>query len=298
MPVNPDVSIVIRTKNEGKTIGRCLQMVYAQNTTYDVEVIVIDSGSTDDTLEICRNYPVIIHQIPPSDFNFGRTLNLGAELAQGNYMVALTAHAFPANDNWLQPLVSTLESDDSVAGAYSRQLPKPGCNPFEAIALMRTFGGTPLTVSKPAPKAKNVVFSNASSCLRKDVMASTAFRELTYAEDRDWARRVVQRGYKIAYVPESKVFHSHSYNLAQWYRVVEKAGRAFFEIDGDQRGAKAVLRYLFLPSVLRMYRRYLVSLRNLGLHNTDLHKWAILCLAYSCVRDCGEFVGSRFRRGS
>ncbi len=294
MSIKPDVSIVIRAKNEGQSIGKCLQMVYDQNTTYDFEVIVIDSGSTDDTLDTCRTYPVIIREIAPHEFNFGRTLNLGARFAQGKYMVALTAHAYPADDNWLQPLVSTLDSDDSIAGAYSRQLPKPGCNPFEAIAIQAAFGNKPYVLFEPPLKAGHTVFSNASSCLIKDVIAGTPFRELPYAEDRDWAKRVLDRGYKIAYVPESTVCHSHNYTLRQWYQTVKKAGRAFFEIDGDVVELRVVLRYLFLPKLLRIYTGYSEALETLGFGGMDLRRWAIVCIAYSFVGDCGRLVGSHF----
>jgi len=269
-------------------------MVYGQNTRYGYEVIVIDSGSSDDTLDRCRDYPVTVHEIAASEFNFGRTLNLGAELARGKYMVALTAHAYPANDNWLDPLVSALENDDGIAAAYSRQLPKSGCIPFEAIALKKTFGDMPFIVSTPPLKARSVVFSNASSCLRKDVITRTPFRDLPYAEDRDWAKRVLDRGHKVAYVPESSVYHSHSRNLRQRYQVVKGSGRAFFEIEGDQTPVKAVLRFLYPPSIWRMYRRYCVALRGLGFEGVDLHRGAMHCIAYSFVGHSGEFAGSRF----
>lgn len=294
MPVAPDVSVVIRTKNEGESIGKCLRMVYDQNTRYRFEVIVIDSGSSDDTLDISRLYPVIVHEIAPSEFNFGRALNLGADLAQGRYMVALTAHAYPADHNWLDPLVAPLENDDGIAGAYSRQIPKPGCIPFEAVALNKTFGDTPFVVSTPPLRARDVVFSNASSCLRKDVITRTPFRDLPYAEDRDWAKRVLDRGHKIAYVPDSSVYHSHNRNLWQRYQVVKRSGRAFFEIDGEQTPVKAVLRFLFPPTIWRMYKRYYAALRRLGLKGSDLHRGAMLSIAYSFVGHCGEFAGSRF----
>jgi rhamnosyltransferase len=292
--MGPEVSIVIRARNEGASIGRCLQMVYEQNTRYQFEVIVIDSGSSDDTLEVCRKYPVITHEIPPSEFNFGRALNLGGDLARGRYMVALTAHAYPANDKWLDPLVASLENDDAIAGAYSRQIPKPGCIPFEAVALNKTFGDTPFVVSTPPLRARDVVFSNASSCLRKDVITRTPFRDLPYAEDRDWAKRVLDRGHKIAYVPDSSVYHSHNRNLRQRYQVAKRSGRAFFEMDGEQTPVKAVLRFVFPPSIWRMYNRYHAALRRLGLKGVDLHRGTMLSIAYSFVGHCGEFTGSRF----
>lgn len=288
------MSIVIRTKNEGESIGKCLQMVYGQNTSHRFEVIVIDSGSTDDTLDICRKYPVIIHQIAPSEFNFGRTLNVGARLAQGKYMVALTAHAYAANDNWLEPLVSTLETDDSTAGAYSWQLPKPGCIPFEAMELERGFNATKMVLDKPPAKARSLLFSNVSSCMRKDILVEIPFRELPYAEDRDWAKNVLDRGYRIAYVPESMVFHSHNYGIRRRYEILRKTGYTFFIVDGDRTRVRRLLKYLFLPKVLQMYKQYYGAMRQQGLGGLDLVRWAFLCLAYRFVGDCGEFVGSRF----
>lgn len=294
MCIRPDVSIVIRTKNEGKSIGKCLQMVYEQNTRYDFEVIVIDSGSCDDTLDVCRTYPVIIHEIPPSEFNFGRTLNLGAQLAQGKYMVALTAHAFPANEDWLEPLVSALESDQTIAGAYSRQLPQPGCQPFEAMELERGFVATKMVLEKPPAKARSLLFSNVSSCMRKDILIEIPFRELPYAEDRDWAKNVLDRGHRIAYVPESMVFHSHNYGIRRRYEILKKTGHTYLIVDGDRTRVRRLLKYLFLPKVLQMYRQYYRAMQQQGLGGLYLLKWAFLCLAYRFVGDWGEFVGSRF----
>jgi len=128
-------------------------------------------------------------------------------------MVALTAHAFPVNDNWLEPLVSTLESDDGIAGANSRQLRNAGCQPFEATELECVFNETKLLLTKPAPGARSLEFSNVSSCMRKDILMRVRLRELPYAEDRDWAKKVLDRRYEIAYVPESMVFHSHDLGL-------------------------------------------------------------------------------------
>lgn len=293
MPGNPDVSIVIRTKNEGKTIGRCLQMLYEQKTSYGFEVIVIDSGSTDDTLDICHKYPVITHEIPPSEFNFGRTLNLGAQLAQGKYVVALTAHAAPADRNWLEPLVSALEGDHTVAGAYSRHLANPGCHPFEAMELERGFGATKMILDKPPAKARSLLFSNVSSCITKDVLIDVPFRELPYAEDRDWAKNVLDRGYSIAYVPQSMVFHSHNYGIRRRCETHKKTGYSFLIVDGDRVPVRRLLKYLFLPKVIQMCRQYYRAMRQQGLGGLYLLGWTLLCMAYSLVGDCGEFIGSR-----
>ncbi len=118
-------SILLLTKNEAQNIGACLEAIYAQKDAPEFEVVVVDSGSTDETIEIARRYPVRLEKIRPEEFHHARTRNLAAELALGQYLVYLAADAFPASSEWLEALLGNF-SDPGVAAVYGRHLPKPG----------------------------------------------------------------------------------------------------------------------------------------------------------------------------
>ena len=85
-----DVSIVIPTKNAGDLLDKVLNAVFTQKTDYTYEVICIDSGSSDNTLDVIGRYPVKLYQIAPSEFGHGKTRNFGASKGTGKFIVFIT----------------------------------------------------------------------------------------------------------------------------------------------------------------------------------------------------------------
>lgn len=217
----PEATVVILTKNAGEDIRDCLSAVFAQRVDFPFEVIVIDSGSTDGTLGIVRRYPTRLIQIKPEEFNHGDTRNLGAELARGKYIAFLAQDAIPCDENWLSALVADFQ-DEEVAGAFSRQVPKPDCNILTKRALDNwVTGGKSRGVNfirnreeyaklSPMERYLLAAFDDVSSCIRKVVWERFRFSRLAFGEDIDWAKRVLEAGHKIVYEPESKVYHSHN----------------------------------------------------------------------------------------
>jgi len=217
----PEVSVIILTKNGGLEFAHCLAGVFAQETAWPFEVLVIDSGSTDGTLEVARRYPTRLIQIRPEEFNHGATRNLGAEHARGRYIAFLTQDAIPADAHWLSPLVVALQ-DVSMAGAFSRQLPKADCNIFARRALERWVAGGTERVVKALPSPAQyaamspwerfwlATFDDVSSCIRKDVWQRFPFAQVSFGEDIEWAKRVLEAGYRLVYEPTSRVYHSHN----------------------------------------------------------------------------------------
>lgn len=115
----PRVSVVIRCFNEAQHIGRLLRGI-SQQTVKDIEIILVDSGSTDDTLSIASCYPIKLLTIKPDDFSFGRALNLGCDAAVGEYIVIASAHVYPIYQDWLESLIEPF-SNPTVALAYGKQ---------------------------------------------------------------------------------------------------------------------------------------------------------------------------------
>jgi glycosyltransferase involved in cell wall biosynthesis len=132
-----EVSILIRAKNEERYIGQTLSALYSQ-TYRNFEVLIVDSGSTDRTLEMARKYPVNIYEIRPEDFTWGYALNYGFQRSRGKYVVCLSAHTLPLSDEWLALLISNF-CDNNVAAVMSKNLPFPNCNPFDRRGLLKKF---------------------------------------------------------------------------------------------------------------------------------------------------------------
>lgn len=221
-----DVSIIIPTKNAESDIEKCLNGIFQQKTGLKYEVVVIDSGSTDNTLQIVEKFPVQLIPINAEEFGHGKTRNLGASLAQGKYLVYLTQDACPADEGWLENLITNFTAE-RVAGVYSRWIPKEDCNPLELRRILELFGPfkeiralTGINIDDYSKYIKRFIhFSNVSSAIARDIWQKIPFNDYAvFAEDQEWARRVLEAGYTIIYEPKSKVYHSHNDSLKTCFK--------------------------------------------------------------------------------
>lgn len=234
-----DVSILIRTKNEGKYIGRTLDVLYSQ-TLKNFEILVVDSGSTDNTLEVAEKYPLKIYKISPESFTWGYALNYGFHRASGKYVICLSAHALPASEKWLDKLIANF-SDEAVAAVASNMLPFPDCNPFDRRGLFRKYSIEKQKLAEGPP----FIFSNSCSAIRKSVWNRVHFDEsLLAVEEEDWARKARNLGYTVVYEPEAKVYHSHNESLRQIYKRHYELSHAFLLL-GLQKFSFAKISYDF-----------------------------------------------------
>jgi rhamnosyltransferase len=213
-----DVSIVIRAKNEARFIGETLEAIGRQEGVDQSEVIVVDSGSTDGTQDIVRDFPARLIEIPPATFTYGRALNVGVAAAQGNVIVSLSAHSLPAHERWLANLVRNF-GDSRVAGVYARQIPRANASFFDLFGM--TLSG--VTSTRRRWQEKDMMFSNANGAFRRQVCREFPFDErLLGAEDLAWAHVVQAQGYAIVYEPGAPVYHSHRESLPHLLRRMAK----------------------------------------------------------------------------
>jgi CMP-N-acetylneuraminic acid synthetase len=196
----PLVSLIIRTKNEERWIASCLRAVFSQ-TYRNIEVIIVDNGSTDRTLMRAQEFPVRLVHI--EDFLPGKALNDGIRAARGEYLVCLSGHCIPVNAHWLESLVHDL-SDPAVAGVYGRQEPLSYSSDFDKRDLITVFG------LDRKIQIRDSFFHNANSAFRREVWERHPFDEqVTNIEDRVWGQQVISAGMKIVYEPEASVYHWH-----------------------------------------------------------------------------------------
>jgi len=250
--VTPVVSIVVRAHNEGPFIGRLLDGIRLQDFA-DVEVLLVDSGSTDDTRAIAEAHGCRVVTIDPQRFTYGRSLNVGCAAARGRVCVLVSAHCVPANDRWLSRLLEPLR-DPAVAGSYGKQLPLGATLPYEQRNLLMGF---PFGSHR---QTSAFFFHNANAALRRDVWAQTPFDEtLPALEDREWARRVIAAGWQIAYEPLAMVYHHHAETFRQIYARWYREGAAVRRLDPSfaQSPARLVLNYVKgVQRDIRFVRRY------------------------------------------
>jgi rhamnosyltransferase len=200
------VSVVIRAKNEARFIGETLAAVFDPAASLRPDrVVVVDSGSTDGTLDIVRDYPTTLIEIPPAEFTYGYALNLGVAQVESEIVATISAHSLPAAPIWLANLVRPF-SQPRVAGVYGRQLPRSNATVFELLG-MRLTG---LLSETPRILDRRPLFSNANGAFRRSLWLEHPFDEqVGGAEDIAWVRTMQERGYVIAYEPTAAVYHSH-----------------------------------------------------------------------------------------
>jgi glycosyltransferase involved in cell wall biosynthesis len=197
----PLVSFVIRTKNEGKFIGKVLHLIYKQ-TFQNFEVVIVDSASTDRTLEIVDKFPVKLIKIKPEEFGMSYALNLGISKARGKYICIISGHSIPLSNTWLEKGLQHFKDEKIAAvtghytsfplGYFSRPLGRIFFLPF-----VKTEINTPW-------------MTNTNAMIRKDLWRKYPFDEkLSGSEDYDWASEMIARGYRVVKDKEFSVFHSH-----------------------------------------------------------------------------------------
>jgi rhamnosyltransferase len=199
------VGIVIRTLDEGAWIARCLDTLRAQRGGFELDILVVDSGSSDATVELARAHGAEVFELPPSEFDYSRSLNVGVERVRGDVIVSLSAHAIPVGDEWLERLLAPF-ADPVVAGVWGRQIPWEKA-PWKEVERLQLRFGTESRVHPPAP-VEELAFSNAASAFRRSVWSELPFVPPA-VEDLDWARRAVGAGWKVAYASDAVVHHSH-----------------------------------------------------------------------------------------
>jgi len=223
-------TIALLLKNAEPYLQETLDAIQNQRVDFSYEVIAIDSGSIDKTLEILSSYPVRVIKIDAEEFNHGETRNLAAResATSSKYIVYLTQDARPLDEHWLQELLNPFNQNTNVAGVYSKHIPRPHTSVSslrQLTTLTQTGGEVRLVKELPGSideyesnQLYYVYFSNTSSAIRKDIWKKFPFDRVDFAEDAVWADNVLRAGYTLIFEPKSEVLHSHDYGPVEQFR--------------------------------------------------------------------------------
>jgi rhamnosyltransferase len=226
------VSVIIPTKNGGKYLGRLFKTLEEQ-TFKPTQILVVDSSSDDDTLEICKASGADILQIGAETFDHGGTRNLAASMTRGEVLVFTTQDSLFKGNECLKNLVMPLESP-TVAASYGRQVPREDANPVEKF--VRFFNYPPMELIKglddlPNLGVKTFFFSNACSAIKRNAFEEVGGfpQKAIMNEDMFLAAKLLMKGYRIAYQPNAVVYHSHNYSLTTQFKRYFDIGTFFNE---------------------------------------------------------------------
>jgi len=284
MNSSPSVSVVIPVLNAEGYLPKLLPAILSQQPSKPMEIILVDSISTDKTCEIATKFPEV-KIIPIENFSHGRARNLGAKAAKNDIIALLTQDALPKNEEWLSTLLAPF-SDEQVVATFSRQTPYPNATPMERYFLNTHFpDGAPTKMVKTSNNQelafqRDVFFSNFSSAIRRNILLEHPFdEELIMSEDQQFARDVIESGYAVVYQPQSVVIHSHRYTLkAVFKRYFDSiySLTILFKNHNMSASASMGLRYLFKES-LYMLRHHPLWLPNY--------------FCYTCAKTLGTITG-------
>jgi GT2 family glycosyltransferase len=238
--IHANLSLVIRTYNEAKFIGRLMNTIASQQgLSRRPELVVVDSGSTDETVKIAQAGGAHLFHVRKEDFDYSRALNYGIENSSGEFIAILSAHSIPCDTNWLSAMLSHFD-DPQVAGVFSRQVAWPEAYWWEMRRVRREFSETNATYER-ANCPGNVPFSNAASCIRRSIWEKHPF-QLPTGEDGEWATWAVAQGSRIIYDARVAVYHSHQETCRQAMRRVIEFEKALDLRLGRSRTGALTMR--------------------------------------------------------
>jgi len=288
------ISVIVPTRNGGAGFVRLLEKLRADGCAGETEIIVIDSGSRDGTVEEARRRAAAVIEIAPAEFDHGGTRNRAVRTATGEIFVFLPQDALPADGDFLGQLTGGLGKPGEADAAYGRQMAAPGADPIEAFS--RFFNYPPeSSVRTGADLAVQGVracfFSNTASAVTRGAFERLGGFEspILTNEDMEFAYRLLDSGGTIAYRPGAVVYHSHSRGLRGRFRRYVDIG-VFFSSHPGLRRLKGTG-----GEGLRFLRREVTWLLENG-----KTCWLPVAACDACVRYAGFRIGrlgSRLPRG-
>ena len=221
--MSPLCSIIIRAFNEESHISRLLDGISHQSVK-DVQIILVDSGSTDRTVQIAKERGVEIVSIAPKEFTFGRSLNKGIAQAKAPIIVIASAHVYPVYPDWLSKMIEFFK-DPSIALVYGKQRGSESSQFSEQQIFVHWYGE-----STQNPQ-DHPFCNNANAAILKSLWEQHHYDEkLPGLEDLEWAKWANENHHRIAYCAEAEIIHVHGESSKGIQNRYLREGMAFKQI--------------------------------------------------------------------
>ena len=219
--MNIPITVVMPTYNAGNQFRECAEIL-AKQTANIVEVLVIDSSSTDETANIARDFGFNVEVIPKNEFGHGKTRQYVLEKAQTEIVVFMTQDALLKEEDSVQRLVDFLIRDDELAAVYGRQLPYPYTGPLGTFARLYNYPNYSFVNTFEDRKKKGIktaFLSDSFAAYKKSLLLKIGGfpKHVNFGEDTFAAAKLLMAGYKTGYCGEAAVYHAHDYSLKQEY---------------------------------------------------------------------------------
>jgi glycosyltransferase involved in cell wall biosynthesis len=284
------VSAVIPVKDGVRYLSEVLEALAREGVD---EVVVIDSGSSDGSVQIARAAGVRLIEIDPLRFGHGRTRNLGVEHTSGELICFLTQDATPV-PGWLAAYREAFMLGDRVGAAYGPHLPREQTSPMIARELAEFFAGfAPDGEPRLETESDSPFLSNVNACYARACWEEIRFRDIAYAEDQAFGADLLRAGWSKAYHPSAAVLHAHDYGITDFMRRYFDEYRGLRETTGhvEPFALSATVRYV-ATSVAGDSR----WLHEHGVHGIDHARWTVRSAAHHGGRRVFAALGSRADR--
>lgn len=276
------ISIIIRTFNEEKYLPELLKSIKVQRCNdYEIEIVLVDSGSTDNTLAIAKKNHVKILHLKKEDFSFGRSLNIGCEASKGNIFVIISGHCIPKNSLWLKNLIAPVLVGYEYS--YGRQVGRDTTYFSENQVFSKQY---PYKSSIPQ---KGFFCNNANSAISKKIWKKYKFNEdITGCEDMELAKRYVDDGGKLAYVSNAIVYHIHNEDWGVIRKRYERESLALQFIMPEVTLSIFDVVYFFVIAVIKDF--------NFALKQKKFLRNLLFILRYRYEQYYGSYIGNHISR--
>jgi len=237
----------VLTKNPGHGFRATLDAIFQQECSAGFEVVMVDSGSTDGTLDLAKQYPVRIHSISPDEFNFGRTRDYVFSLSRGDFIVAISQDVIPVGSSWLENLIHPFVDQDIAMVQGGQQLPQDRALFYwEKVGLFYYTRECQRWIANHG----GVGVSFVNCAIRRSVWEENRLSDIEVMEDKVFQAMLDARGRRICEQPHAMVFHSHSYSLVSLSKRCENEGLGW-KIVGQDYSVLDMVRDIFKPRIWR-----------------------------------------------
>lgn len=300
------VTVAIPVLNGARYLDEVLSAVRAQRDVPEVEILIVDSGSTDGSLEIARRHGAVVHEIDKSEFSHGGTRNRMVEMASGDHVVFLTQDATPASDRWLASMLEGFAQADDVGAVFGPHDARPDASHMIKSEMERHFaswgeGGVEIDVQRLDRSAEGLAayrafpgqltfFSDVNGAVARSAWKQIPYREVPYAEDQLIGRELIEAGYAKVYHPGARVLHSHDYPPLSFLRRYFDEFRSLREVLGFKQpwGPKRTL--WDVRGLVGADKRWL---QEQGVRGAALVRPLLISGRHHSIRMAGAILGTR-----